>query len=222
MGNRKSRDESPFTFFRTVPFFSRLTVCYVFPQARIALLEGDKRSFENTRIDLLRRVKMLEFALRMERSVSKTVEHSDPYSISFGASFSSKQLNQPVSHISSSSKSSAIAGQKDDVGDHKEESSGSSPRSEGDYSMKPLFLLLNLPQMFLCPRTTGCPFTHCLAFQTVWVPPRKPTDNTRGQVLQSPVRLVLPWARLFLGETPRVELAVEIISNSRLSILSFL
>ena len=38
-----------------------------FHKARIALLEGERRSFENTRNDLLRRIKMLEFALRMER-----------------------------------------------------------------------------------------------------------------------------------------------------------
>jgi hypothetical protein len=36
-------------------------------QARIALLEGERRSFENVKIDLLRRVKMMEYALRMER-----------------------------------------------------------------------------------------------------------------------------------------------------------
>jgi striatin 1/3/4 len=38
-------------------------------QARIALLEGQRRSAENLKVDLLRRVKMLEFALRQERSV---------------------------------------------------------------------------------------------------------------------------------------------------------
>lgn len=36
-------------------------------QARIALLEGQRRSAENLKVDLLRRVKMLEFALRQER-----------------------------------------------------------------------------------------------------------------------------------------------------------
>jgi Striatin family len=39
------------------------------PQARIALLEGERRSFENIKIDLLRRVKMMEYALRVERYV---------------------------------------------------------------------------------------------------------------------------------------------------------
>lgn len=38
-------------------------------QARIALLEGERRSFENIKLDLMRRIKMLEYALRMERSV---------------------------------------------------------------------------------------------------------------------------------------------------------
>jgi striatin 1/3/4 len=36
-------------------------------QARIALLEGERRSFDNVKLDLMRRIKMLEFALRMER-----------------------------------------------------------------------------------------------------------------------------------------------------------
>ncbi|KAG8821687.1 hypothetical protein FRC18_011243 [Serendipita sp. 400] len=38
-------------------------------RARIALLEGERRSFENIKIDLLRRVKMMEYALRVERFV---------------------------------------------------------------------------------------------------------------------------------------------------------
>ena len=36
-------------------------------KARIALLEGERRSFENIKLDLMRRIKMLEYALRMER-----------------------------------------------------------------------------------------------------------------------------------------------------------
>lgn len=38
-------------------------------RARIALLEGQRKSAENLKVDLLRRVKMLEYALRQERSV---------------------------------------------------------------------------------------------------------------------------------------------------------
>lgn len=38
-------------------------------QARIALLEGERRSADNLKTDLSRRVKLLEFALRQERSV---------------------------------------------------------------------------------------------------------------------------------------------------------
>ncbi|KAG0309827.1 hypothetical protein BGZ98_005367 [Dissophora globulifera] len=37
-------------------------------KARIAFLEGEKRGVDNTKIDLMKRVKMLEFALRQERS----------------------------------------------------------------------------------------------------------------------------------------------------------
>ncbi|KAK7023877.1 Striatin-related protein [Favolaschia claudopus] len=86
-------------------------------RARIALLEGERRSFENVKLDLMRRIKMLEYALRMERS---------------------KQLSQPPPASSSvpPAKLAAIQGlisstsQKDDVQSHKEESSHSSPRSE--------------------------------------------------------------------------------------------
>ncbi|KAF9905402.1 hypothetical protein EC991_001697 [Linnemannia zychae] len=37
-------------------------------KARIAFLEGEKRGVDNTKLDLMKRVKMLEFALRQERS----------------------------------------------------------------------------------------------------------------------------------------------------------
>lgn len=36
---------------------------------RIALLEGERRSFENVKSDFMRRIKMLEYALRVERCV---------------------------------------------------------------------------------------------------------------------------------------------------------
>lgn len=39
-------------------------------RARIALLEGERRSFEHVKLDFMRRTKMLEYALRVERSVS--------------------------------------------------------------------------------------------------------------------------------------------------------
>lgn len=41
-------------------------------QARIALLEGERRGVENVKNDLLRRIKMLEFALRQERFKGST------------------------------------------------------------------------------------------------------------------------------------------------------
>ncbi|KAJ3806601.1 WD40 repeat-like protein [Lentinula lateritia] len=74
-------------------------------RARIALLEGERRSFENVKLDLMRRIKMLEYALRMERS---------------------KQLNQPAPPA----KLTLMQAQtlRDDLS--KEESSGSSPRSD--------------------------------------------------------------------------------------------
>ncbi|KAF9475668.1 WD40 repeat-like protein [Pholiota conissans] len=85
-------------------------------RARIALLEGERRSFENVKLDLMRRIKMLEYALRMERS---------------------KQLSLPASHSAPPTKLSTIqanaaaSSQKDDLHSQKEESGGgSSPRSE--------------------------------------------------------------------------------------------
>ncbi|KAJ3842897.1 WD40-repeat-containing domain protein [Lentinula raphanica] len=79
-------------------------------RARIALLEGERRSFENVKLDLMRRIKMLEYALRMERS---------------------KQLNQPAAaQTAPPAKLASIQAQalKDDL--TKEESSTSSPRSD--------------------------------------------------------------------------------------------
>ncbi|TFK54848.1 WD40 repeat-like protein [Heliocybe sulcata] len=79
-------------------------------RARIALLEGERRSFDNVKVDLMRRIKMLEYALRMERS---------------------KQLSQPSSAPAPKAASvQAQNVQKDETGSHKEGSSGSSPRSE--------------------------------------------------------------------------------------------
>ncbi|KAH8814514.1 WD40 repeat-like protein [Flagelloscypha sp. PMI_526] len=72
-------------------------------RARIALLEGERRSFENVKLDLMRRIKMLEYALRVERS---------------------KQLNPaPAAKLPAIS-----SAQKDD--NAKEDSSGGSPQSE--------------------------------------------------------------------------------------------
>lgn len=42
-----------------------LKVIYI--KARIALLEGERRGVENIKLTLMKRVKMLEYALRQER-----------------------------------------------------------------------------------------------------------------------------------------------------------
>ncbi|KIJ60605.1 hypothetical protein HYDPIDRAFT_170086 [Hydnomerulius pinastri MD-312] len=78
-------------------------------RARIALLEGERRSFENVKLDLMRRIKMLEYALRMERS---------------------KQLAPQSTTVPPSKLASIQQNAKDDVHSHKDGSSGSSPRSE--------------------------------------------------------------------------------------------
>ncbi|KAF8574175.1 WD40 repeat-like protein [Ramaria rubella] len=80
-------------------------------RARIALLEGERRSFENIRLDLARRIKMLEYALRMERT---------------------KQLNQQSA--TSSAKANVTqpqVSQKEDTQPPPKDGSGSSsPRSD--------------------------------------------------------------------------------------------
>ncbi|KAF8556896.1 WD40 repeat-like protein [Imleria badia] len=78
-------------------------------RARIALLEGERRSFENVKLDLMRRIKMLEYALRMERS---------------------KQLALPSTTVPPSKLTAIQQCAKDDAQSHKDGSSGSSPRSE--------------------------------------------------------------------------------------------
>ncbi|KAF7359399.1 Striatin-related protein [Mycena sanguinolenta] len=86
-------------------------------RARIALLEGERRSFENVKLDLMRRIKMLEYALRMERS--KQLAQPPPTSSSV-----------PPAKLAAIQALTSSTSQKDDVQSHKEESSGSSPRSE--------------------------------------------------------------------------------------------
>lgn len=78
-------------------------------RARIALLEGERRSFDNVKMDLMRRIKMLEYALKMERS---------------------KQLGQPSSQSVPPAKLALLQSQKEDGRSHKADSSGSSPRSD--------------------------------------------------------------------------------------------
>lgn len=61
--------------------------------ARIALLQGEKKSHENLRHDLIRRIKMLEYCLRMERAKYNKLKHkTDPPSAD-GLSFGDQQQN---------------------------------------------------------------------------------------------------------------------------------
>ena len=97
-------------------------------QARIALLEGERRSFDNVKLDLMRRIKMLEYALGRERCVvcprrlprRLTCRHH-----------SSKQLNQPQAQGVPPAKLAAIQSHMGGTSQKDEDSSGSSPRSEG-------------------------------------------------------------------------------------------
>jgi len=45
-------------------------VLFIMCQAKIAFLQGERKGQENLKCDLVRRIKMLEFALRQERCVS--------------------------------------------------------------------------------------------------------------------------------------------------------
>ncbi|QRV89951.1 striatin-like protein [Ceratobasidium sp. AG-Ba] len=76
-------------------------------RARIALLEGERRSFDNLKVDWTRRIKMLEYALKVERT---------------------KQVNQPAA--SAQSNKLASLRKEDDPAPLKEGSGSSSPRSE--------------------------------------------------------------------------------------------
>jgi len=44
-----------------------LTFCCLNLQARIAFLQGERKGQENLKHDLIRRIKMLEYALKQER-----------------------------------------------------------------------------------------------------------------------------------------------------------
>ena len=47
------------------------TKCFLYVlQARVAFLQGERKGQENLKQDLVRRIKMLEFALKQERSVN--------------------------------------------------------------------------------------------------------------------------------------------------------
>ncbi|KAI0048232.1 striatin-3 [Auriscalpium vulgare] len=85
-------------------------------RARIALLEGERRSFENLKVDLMRRIKMLEYALRVERS--KQLAQSGSSTQSIPPAKLAVLQSQPA------------GSQKDETSSHKDGSSGSSPRSE--------------------------------------------------------------------------------------------
>ncbi|TIC28449.1 WD40 repeat-like protein [Wallemia mellicola] len=75
-------------------------------RARLALLEGEKRASDNVKSDLLRRVRMLEYALRQERA--KYIALSQPRSTSPKSANSGESINEKpgVSAIHPSKKAS--------------------------------------------------------------------------------------------------------------------
>ena len=58
-------DIKSYNFSYNLVFYSWLS--FVFLQARIAFLQGERKGQENLKQDLVRRIKMLEFALKQER-----------------------------------------------------------------------------------------------------------------------------------------------------------
>jgi striatin 1/3/4 len=97
-------------------------------------LEGERRSFENVKLDLMRRIKMLEYALRMERfelggnSLMKFAKFTPR----------SKQLSQSSVSVKAPSVThsdkQATSSNKEDSQSAKEGSVSSSPRSDGRLS----------------------------------------------------------------------------------------
>ncbi|TKY89921.1 hypothetical protein EX895_001218 [Sporisorium graminicola] len=65
-------------------------------RARIALLEGERRGVENLKTDLMRRVKMLEYALRQERSKYLSSSANTAQSASSPLSNTAPQVKNPL------------------------------------------------------------------------------------------------------------------------------
>ncbi|KZO99513.1 WD40 repeat-like protein [Calocera viscosa TUFC12733] len=84
-------------------------------RARVALLEGERRSFDNVKLDLVRRIKMLEYALKSER----TKQASSAPAIPANKLASLRTSDQATDSASSSSEAAPA-------------SAPASPRSEPD------------------------------------------------------------------------------------------
>ncbi|KZT56509.1 WD40 repeat-like protein [Calocera cornea HHB12733] len=84
-------------------------------RARVALLEGERRSFDNVKLDLVRRIKMLEYALKAER----TKQASSAPAIPANKLISLRTSDQATDSASSSSEAAPV-------------SAPASPRSEPD------------------------------------------------------------------------------------------
>ncbi|TCD68234.1 hypothetical protein EIP91_011303 [Steccherinum ochraceum] len=132
-------------------------------RARIALLEGERRSFDNVKLDLMRRIKMLEYALRVERSKQLTQAPSVP----------------PAKLATIQSQSGGTSG-KDDAYSHKEGSSGSSPRSED--SPLPPDSRLSLPNGSAPPPGP----TRTQTWSTTWGPSNGPNAGSVGTMGKPP------------------------------------
>lgn len=188
----------------------------MFFQARIALLEGERRSFENIKVDLMRRIKMLEYALRVERSVPNTLLYCINSLTRFLPS-SSKQLSQTGPLSSQSIPPTKVASlqstsQKDETSSHKEGSSPSSPRSEGITGPIHLLLLLTRSKILPYPQKGD----------QMAPPPLIRREQVHGQGrrhhLGGQVRMAQPrpqaWANHRLAVTLKAVLAAGTTSNS--------
>ncbi|KAG0043205.1 hypothetical protein BGZ83_011712 [Gryganskiella cystojenkinii] len=79
-------------------------------KARIAFLEGEKRGVDNTKMDLMKRVKMLEYALRQERS--KYLESSAALTAGAGAAKGIAPTPSPKDAATGGNNDNAIANMK--------------------------------------------------------------------------------------------------------------
>ncbi|EJD53232.1 WD40 repeat-like protein [Auricularia subglabra TFB-10046 SS5] len=109
-------------------------------RARIALLEGERRSFENVKLDLMRRIKMLEHALRIERN--KQLQPAQQQQPSQGVA--QAKAAGPPGQPGASPQQPEGAGGKEDV-------ASNSPRSEDS----PLPADPRLPLAALPPLSNG-------------------------------------------------------------------
>ncbi|KAJ8662327.1 hypothetical protein O0I10_002021 [Lichtheimia ornata] len=88
-------------------------------KAHIALLEGERRGMENVKIDLMKRVKMLEFALRQERKRHLSSTQDQPSDVGNTDSPNTVSASSPAMHKEVIPKTQAISSNNEYLGNSK-------------------------------------------------------------------------------------------------------